>query len=101
MLDFLNEKRDYKDVVAMKVDVLIPSNLNDIPGEFQPDFQTPRFQTLIRGFAKEVSLPLFRWPAELVDEDEPEPAADYKTMCDLHQKIAALIKSYWSTEEGD
>jgi hypothetical protein len=101
MLDFLNEHRDYRDVVAMKGNVLSPARFEEIPGELQPGFQTPRFQTLIRGFAKEVSLPLFRWHFGWVDEDEPEPAVDYKTMCDLHQKIAALIKSYWSTEEGD
>jgi len=99
VLDFLNEKRDYRDVVVMKGDVLLPIRFKKILGEFHPDFQTPRFQTLIRGFAEELSIPLFRWHVGLADEDEP--AVDYKTMCDLHQKIAALIKSYWPTEEGD
>ena len=101
MMDSLNEKISNRDLIYFKNSALIAFGFNKILKEFHPDFQTPQFQTLIRSFAKEVSLPLFRWHGQLVDEDEPEPAVDYKTMCDLHQKIAALIKSYWSTEERD
>jgi len=98
-LDFLNQKGGCENFPDLKIATLVPSGFRKVLEEFHPDFQTPQFQTLIRGFAEEASLPLFKWHVQLVDEDEP--AVDYKTMCDLHQKIAALIESYWSTEEDD
>ena len=98
-LNFLNEKKSCDDLIARKNSVLSPSIFDKILAEFHPDFQTPRFQTLIRGFAKEVSILLQRWHYRYVDEDEP--AVDFETMCDLHQKIAALIKSCWSTDDEE
>ena len=93
LLDFLNEKLGPEILVPLKISALFPAQFKTILEEFHPDFQTPRFQTLIRGLAAEVSDPLWRWHTGFIDEDEP--AVDYKTMCDLHEKIAALIKSYW------
>ena len=95
-LDFLNEKTSSKSLIGQKGFTLVI--IDKIHEEFHPDFQTARFQTLIRGFAKEVSIPLFRW---YTSKDKDELAVDFKTMCDLYQKIVALIKSYWSTDDGE
>ena len=95
-LDFLNKKTDSDSLLSQKALNLLV--FDRVLVDFHPDFQTVRFQTLVRGFAQEVSIPLLRW---YIGDDKDELAVDFKTMCDLHQKIVALIKSYWSTDDGE